>query len=231
MHPKISYRIERSRNRHSRAFLRDDTIIIRLAKNLSAQEEQEHVDNLLKRMSRQVTKERKRLKVDPFHPLLHGETDLRVTTATGNTYDFQLEPGERTRTRSTTAGWTIEIGPRTARDTLHRLLWKLVAEKEKAAIDRLVRDINARTLDVHIWKTRLQYASSQWGSCSPHGIIMVNTALLFTTPALLEYVIIHELAHRRQRNHSAAYWRVVASVLPNYDDLRKKLRSYRLTPV
>ncbi len=227
----IPYRIERSRNRHSRAFLRDDTIVIRLAKNLSAREEQEHVENLLKRMIKQVTKEQRRTTVDPFHPLLHGETDLDVTTVTGNKYAFRLEPGERTRARSTATGWAVEIGPRTARDALHRLLWKLVAEKEKAAIDRLVRDINARTLDVHVWKTRLQYASSQWGSCSPHGIVMINTALLFTTPELLEYVIIHELAHRRQRNHSPAYWRVVASVLPNYDDLRKKLRAYRLTPV
>ncbi len=225
----IPYRIEHSRNRHSRAFVKDDTIIIRLAKNLSTREEQEHVNNLLRRMVKQVNKEHKRTRVDPFRMLLDGENSATIETVTGHTYEFRLEPGERTKAKATMNGWLIEVGPHMKRATLNRFLWKLIAEKEKSVIDRLVREINARTIDVHVARTRLQYASSQWGSCSPYGIIMINTALLFTSPELLEYVIIHELSHRRQRNHSATYWRVVESVLPNYDEMRKKLRNYRLT--
>ena len=75
---------------------------------------------------------------------------------------------------------------------------------------------------------RLSYASTQWGSCSPKGLIMLNTTLLFVTPAVLRYVVIHELAHRRRADHSPAYWREVERVLPQYRTAREKLHGYRI---
>ena len=57
---------------------------------------------------------------------------------------------------------------------------------------------------------------------------MINAALLFVTPSILKYVIIHELAHTIRRDHSPAYWREVQSVMPRFLEAKHALEEYRL---
>jgi predicted metal-dependent hydrolase len=83
-------------------------------------------------------------------------------------------------------------------------------------------------LGVNVRQVRLQFATTQWGSCSPKGVIMLNTALLFMPPSLLRYVIVHELAHRVHQNHSDTYWREVERAMPSYMKPYKMLQNYRL---
>jgi predicted metal-dependent hydrolase len=77
MQRAIRHRIERTRNKHSRAVYKNDTIIIRLARNLSAIEEQEHIQSLLRRMTQQVLREREKTIVDPFREYLEREENPR----------------------------------------------------------------------------------------------------------------------------------------------------------
>lgn len=224
----IRHRVEHTRNKHSRAICREDTIIIRLARNLSKTEEQEHISNLLRRMTHLVLEERQKTVIDPFRHLLSGGQSLTITLATGKKIRFALMPGSRTRATRTTRGWNIEISPQLRRNALHRFLWTLLAKTEKARIAELVRAINNDLLCVHIKQVRLGFASTQWGSCSPKGIIMLNTALLFVPPSVLKYVIVHELAHRIHANHSSAYWRQVELAMPGYKRPYELLQNYRL---
>ncbi|MDB4978348.1 MAG: hypothetical protein JWM56_534 [Candidatus Peribacteria bacterium] len=228
-HAHIPHRIEHSRNRHSRAFLDGSTIVIRLARNLSAHEEQAHIDNLLRRMARQVRKEQERSAIQPFEPLLQGAATLNVSTIFDAHTLFTLQPGTRTKGKEHASGWLVDVSTQTKRASLHRLLWKLLSKTYADILSDRVRLVNQRTLNVAISDTKLQYAQSQWGSCSARGVIMLNTALLFTSEELLDYVIIHELAHCVRKDHSKAYWKVVESALPNYDALRKKLRTFKLS--
>ena len=99
---------------------------------------------------------------------------------------------------------------------------------ERQRISALIDTINRDTLGVRVRSIRLEFAASQWGSCSPQGVIMVNTALLFLPPRLLKYIIVHELAHRLRADHSPAFWRVVEHVMPSYEAARKELMEYRL---
>src|SRR5437867_204157 len=123
--------IERTKNRHSRATLDNGTIIIRLAKNLSAPEEQRHIQNLLRRMLKHALRERKRTILHPFEPLLSGEQELVLTLASGISYTFTLTPGKRTTAKRTSNGWHIQVAPRTRRIQLHRFLWSLLSELER----------------------------------------------------------------------------------------------------
>lgn len=224
----LRHRIEYTKNKHSRAVCKDDTIIIRLAKNLSKTEEQEHIQSLLRRMTHLVLEEREKKSIDPFRHLLIGGHTLTVTISTGKKYAITLQPGTRTVAKKTVSGWKIDIGPKVRRSSLHRLLWSALSERELPRIESLVQKINEETYNVPVREVRLSFATTQWGSCSPRGVIMLNTALLFVPPSLLRYVIIHELAHRKHANHSTAYWNTVALMLPNYEKPYKELQNYRL---
>jgi predicted metal-dependent hydrolase len=56
-----------------------------------------------------------------------------------------------------------------------------------------------------------------WGSCSPTGTINIDWRLVFAPKRVLEYVVVHELAHLKHRSHGDAFWTYLASILPDYE--------------
>ena len=66
---------------------------------------------------------------------------------------------------------------------------------------------------------------SLWGSCSEKRNINLNRNLLFISPDLIEYVLHHELTHLEHMNHSKQFWTAFSNVLPEYQELRSKIRS------
>ena len=75
---------------------------------------------------------------------------------------------------------------------------------------------------------RLSSAKTQWGSCSSKGNVSLNLQLIKLPMDLIDYVVVHELAHLREMNHTVKFWNVVAGLSPDYERLRRKLKSYRL---
>jgi predicted metal-dependent hydrolase len=72
---------------------------------------------------------------------------------------------------------------------------------------------------------RLSNARTRWGSCHPAGYVLLNWRLVHLPLPLLDYVVVHELAHLRELNHSARFWRLVASVIPDHAARRAEIRS------
>lgn len=87
-----------------------------------------------------------------------------------------------------------------------------MAERELPARTRelaLLHGIAVHRVTVRAQKTR-------WGSCSARGTISLNWRLIHAPPFVVDYLIIHELMHRREMNHSARYWKLVATAFPDY---------------
>lgn len=69
---------------------------------------------------------------------------------------------------------------------------------------------------------------TRWGSCSRRGNISLNYNLLKFRKEVIDYVIVHELCHLRQLNHSRKFWNEVAQILPQYKSLKKELKKLSL---
>lgn len=73
---------------------------------------------------------------------------------------------------------------------------------------------------------RLSSAATRWGSCSARGTVSLTWRLILAPPEIIDYVIIHELAHTREKNHSRAFWNLVEEHLPDFRQRRGWLKKY-----
>lgn len=73
-------------------------------------------------------------------------------------------------------------------------------------------------------KITIRDQKSRWGSCSSNGTLSFNYRLMLAPPRVLDYVVVHELCHLTHMNHSADFWNMVASILPDYKEYRKWLK-------
>lgn len=86
----------------------------------------------------------------------------------------------------------------------------------------------APLLNVAPRAVKLSLAKTQWGCCTARGTVHLNRQLIKLPLRLIDYVVVHELAHLREMNHSAAFWCVVETVCPDYIGLRGELKVCRL---
>ena len=74
-------------------------------------------------------------------------------------------------------------------------------------------------------KITIRTQRSRWGSCSAQGNLSFNALLLLTPPEVLDYVVVHELCHRREMNHSPRFWAEVERLVPDWKAQRLWLRT------
>ena len=82
----------------------------------------------------------------------------------------------------------------------------------------------AEKLGVSYGKITLRQQKTRWGSCAANGNLNFNWLLILAPPEVLDYVVVHELCHRREMNHSQAFWKEVEKILPDYRERQKWLK-------
>lgn len=95
------------------------------------------------------------------------------------------------------------------------------------AQDEIEQRLNALAADYELeyQYVRLRRQRTRWGSCSSRGAISINVCSLFLTPAVLRYLLVHELCHTRHMNHSKRFWSLVEKLEPDFARLDRELRS------
>ena len=87
----------------------------------------------------------------------------------------------------------------------------------------------AEKLNVHYQTIRVKNQKSRWGSCSSKKNLNFNWKLIMAPDKVLDYVVIHELSHLREMNHSAAFYALVASIMPDYQEQEGWLKEHQDT--
>ena len=82
----------------------------------------------------------------------------------------------------------------------------------------------AKLLGVNPNSIKVRDYKSRWGSCSIKGDVSFNWKVILAPQKIVDYVIVHELAHMIQHNHSPKYWKLVARILPNHQEYRDWLK-------
>ena len=86
----------------------------------------------------------------------------------------------------------------------------------------------AKRMGVDYGRITIREQKTRWGSCSSKGNLNFNWKLVLLAPELLDYVVVHELAHRREMNHSKNFWKIVEAELPDYRERRRRLKECRI---
>jgi predicted metal-dependent hydrolase len=123
-------------------------------------------------------------------------------------------------------------------DWIHK---RQLLAKQRNIITVLKKDISIlKVKTAHIIKEKLTFFAEQygytynkvsirdqktrWGSCSRSGNLSFNYKIALLTPECIDYIVIHEVCHLKELNHSKKFWNLVAKACPNYLELRKELR-------
>jgi predicted metal-dependent hydrolase len=140
----------------------------------------------------------------------------------GGTLHTRFEPAQRGARR---VGDCLEIGPFPENSVQ---LW--LREQALPLFGERAAHYAAR-LGVPLPSLRLSNAQTRWGTCAETGRVTLNWRLIYFRPAVIDYVVVHELAHLVEMNHSRHFWALVGSQLPDYAVAKAELRARaRLLP-
>ncbi|WP_462151643.1 M48 family metallopeptidase [Pseudoalteromonas xiamenensis] len=108
----------------------------------------------------------------------------------------------------------------------------LNTELEKIYCESLSRILDSRLkywasrMNTHFQSVKIRYYKSRWGSCDSKGRLTFNSKLACLPESLIDYVVVHELAHRTYMNHSKAFWTLVSQYYPEHEKAKQEIRRW-----
>ena len=144
----------------------------------------------------------------------------------GESYPLKLQKGEKN-----TLHFIIQEGfVYTYANTFdEKIFLKMVddfyLQKTKELLPKKVEE-QSEKMDLHPLKISFRKTRSQWGSCSKTNALSISTMTMKLPRHLIEYIITHELAHIKHKNHQDAFWKLVARYFPQFKEARRELKEY-----
>jgi predicted metal-dependent hydrolase len=213
--------------RNARVSLSRRGICIRLPENLSEADKRKQLADFKEWIRKKISKDPDRFV--PVSEKKHENGDrLKVG---GIAYTLKIEYGDRksgsARLRDNTIHLSLPVRLKKHPDpkAIPALLSRCMARVNYPWLKDRLRELNERHFKRKIGKITFKYNKSNWGSCSSLGNINISTRLLFAPASVRDYVLIHELAHLVEKNHSRKFWSIVRAIVPDYREKRKWLKT------
>ena len=130
---------------------------------------------------------------------------------------YQIRPGEARTPRI--EGDNLLVGGESPARRVGAFLKELARQRLLAAVEYRAGMVGRDYARITLRETR-----SRWGSCNAQGALMFSWRLIMAPPEVLDYVVAHEVAHLVEMNHSAAFWKIVESLRPDWKTQRLWLR-------
>jgi predicted metal-dependent hydrolase len=148
--------------------------------------------------------------------------------------NFVKDPKLKTRSRVEELPGCLRIStPKDGREGAEAALESFLKKRAAQMITGRV-EIKAGELDLHPKQVSIRSQKTRWGSCSSKGSLSFNWRLVMVPPEVLDYVVIHELIHIGEHNHSKRFWEKVVAIDPAYKNHRRWLKenqSYLYDPL
>lgn len=213
--------------RHSIRFAVGKTsLLVRVPHFLSETEEEKQIDRLQSWASTQFS--RHPALRERFQPFRY--QDGEALFVGGRSYRLRISFEKRDSHRATLRDGEVHLNlsdrehPLALAKATRQLLSRVIGADFLPQIRKRVFELNELYFRQPIKGVSLKYNSSNWGSCSSANNINLSTRLLFAPPDVQDYVIIHELAHLVELNHSDRFWKLVSEAMPEYEEKEKWLR-------
>ncbi len=110
------------------------------------------------------------------------------------------------------------LDPFDKRILIRNILSKVLIKRYKKFVEERIQYWNDRYFQKEISGVLIRYNSTNWGSCSSNKKINISTRSLLLPMEVFDYILVHELSHLVEMNHSSRFWNVVKQVMPNYEE-------------
>lgn len=224
---RIPLRIVYERRRNIRAAIGKKEVILRIPNhpfsNISLSQEVDRIKQWLLQLDQRKGGTLNRLAIKEY-------VDGQSITVGDRKYQLSISSEDRKTHAACLRNGVIELKLAEKEKGIHlqqnikTLLSRVVGHDYLPAITARVHEINDQFFKQSIKSVKMRYNHSRWGSCSTSGNINLSTRLLFAPPVVIDYVIVHELAHLIEMNHSPRFWNVVERVMPNFKQMEGWLK-------
>lgn len=219
---QIPARVVRESRRSIRASVGKEAVVLRMPLRLSVREQNECLDNFKAWLEEKSEKHPALLARFESKDYRDGDTLvigkrkylLIISYLDKNSSSGRLKNGVI----------TLNLSQAASQKTIGNLISRLVAKDYLPEIIRRTQEFNTRFFKKPINSIVLKNLHSRWGSCSSKSNVNLSTRLLFAPEEVQDYVIIHELAHLVEMNHSPRFWKLVADAMPDYKAKEKWLK-------
>ena len=138
--------------------------------------------------------------------------------------------GSRVRVNVAGEGWLLVSGDLSNDERIAKALRDWLLSFSQIELGRELGQMGRRC-GLSFRRLQIRRQRTRWGSCSASGTISLNVCVLFQDPAVMRYLLVHELSHTRHMNHSRRFWALVESFEPDYRRLdRELLRGWQHVP-
>ena len=217
------------RRSSARVSLGKNAVIVRLPKHISMREKEITVQKFLVWAKQQI-REKKYYAFEQNPIEFYHEKEIKIWDTT---FKIDIEYFTTGRNKLSFRGSEIlkiyllaSLSESEKKMEIQRLLLRFTERYFLKAIQQRTLFWNDQYFKEQIEKIDLKHTISRWGSCSSNRKISFSTKLLLLPESVIDYVIVHELAHLKEMNHSARFWKHVERAMPDYKSHQKWLQQH-----